>query len=278
MRSPRPARAYRTHRAARAQQPPRPGHLTTNTQAPDTGIRLLRAQVGIHNRGTTNIQAPNTAEINRARAMKDMDSRDTKADREQRENRAQAKQDQGIADIGEWNPLIVRDAPGTRNALGTRPSRAARPRHPLQITQLGPRVQPTPPLVPPRRSTRAKPTLPRPRRPAPPYQPCRGLRRPQSQHPRLRHPRQPRLRRQRRHNSPGHRARRSPAPRRMPRGAVSTLAAATPGGIQPRSRPPWVRSLPWRGSRPGSHTLRALAVRRERRMARRRPADARRRS
>ena len=57
--------------------------------------------MGVRSRVTTNIQVPNTVGVNRGRAIKDMGSRDTRADREERENRAQAMQGQGIANIVE---------------------------------------------------------------------------------------------------------------------------------------------------------------------------------
>jgi len=57
--------------------------------------------MGVRSRVTTNMQVPNTVGVNRARAIKDMDSRDMRADREEGENRAQAMRDRGIADIGE---------------------------------------------------------------------------------------------------------------------------------------------------------------------------------
>jgi len=262
MRSLRAARAYQTHhRAARARRLSRPGHLTTDNRAPNTGIPRARAQMGARSRVMTNIQAPNTVRANRRRAVKDMSAQNTG------ENRVQVTWDQPAPAICGEHPASDRKAPSIR------PRHAARPPHPFQfhIARRGLRVQPAQSPVQPR--------LPRPRRPSPPYQPCRELRRPQPQHPRLRHPRQPRLRQQRRrHNSPQDRTRRPPAARRMSRGILGMPPAAAPGGMQPRSRPPRARWTAWRRSRSRPHTLRGRGVRRERRMAPRRPADARRRS
>jgi hypothetical protein len=201
MRSPRAARAYRTHRATPARRPPRPGQVTTHNRASNMGIRRLRAQMGVRSRVTTNIQVPNTVGFNRRRAVKDMSAQNTG------ENRVQVTSDQLAPVISGQHPASDRKAPAIR------PRRAARPPppfpFPFHITRRGPWVQPAQSRVRPR-PLRAKPRLPRPRRPAPPYQPCRELRRlqqhprlrrPQSQHPRLRHPHRPRLRQQRRRHN-----------------------------------------------------------------------------
>jgi hypothetical protein len=72
MQSPRAAWAYQTHRAAPARRPPRPGRVTTDNRAPNTGIPRVRAQMGACSRVTTNIQAPNTVGAKPRRAVKDM--------------------------------------------------------------------------------------------------------------------------------------------------------------------------------------------------------------
>jgi hypothetical protein len=278
MRSRRTVQAYRTHRAAPARRPPRPGHLTTDNRIPNTEIPRVRAQMGARSRVTTNIQAPNTVGVNRCRAVKDMRAQNTG------ENRVQVTQDELACTLSKGYPDSDLKAPAIR------PHRAARPSHPFpfHITRRGPRVQAVQSRVQPRRPFRAKSRLPRPRQPAPLYQPCRELRRPQQhpwlrplqRHPRPRHPHRPRpYQRRRRHNSPEDRTRRSPETRRMPRAILGMpAAAAPPGGIWPRLRSPRVRSLPWPRFRSRPRSLRALGVRRERCMALRRPADARRQS
>ncbi len=92
MQSP-PARASQTHLATPARRPPRPGHLTTHSRAPNTGIPLVPAQMGARSRVTTNIQAPNTVGANqrRRRAVKGMSAQNTPENRVQNngENRVQ---------------------------------------------------------------------------------------------------------------------------------------------------------------------------------------------
>jgi hypothetical protein len=210
------------------------------------GIRRLRAQMGIRSRVSTNVQAPNTVGIERARAAQDGCSQNTG------ESEVQVTEDQLACLLGKERTDSDRTAPAIR------PPRAARPRHPFpsHSTRRGPRAQPARARVQPKRVVLAKPRQgrPRPRRPGRPCQRCRELRRLQqrrrlqhlhSQHPRLRHPRRPRLRRQRRHhNSSADRTRCSPAARRTPHGILDTPAAAAPAGIQPQSPCPPVRSLP----------------------------------
>jgi len=77
MRSRHVAWAYRTHRAAPARRPPRPGQVTPDNRAPDTGIPRDRAQMGARSRVTTNIQVPNTVGVNPRRAVKDMSAQNT---------------------------------------------------------------------------------------------------------------------------------------------------------------------------------------------------------